>query len=263
MKLSVSNIGFRGLTIEEFGPTLQEHEINAVEISLSESFGSLDLAEISAKKYLDELRRYELQVSGIQSLLYGKNHLQFLRVDDWIELENHLKRIIRVASMLNTSVLVLGSPKNRLKGDLSNQEAYDLLEEFLSRLIPTLQENQVRISIEPNAAFYGADLLKNYADVIEFCTQVDSPWVVPQIDTGCLELEDNDLKTCMDLRLPSHIHLSAPGLGTILGNETIPRFIKQVSESNYQGWLTIEMLGDGLHGLEAMIEASRMIKNGI
>jgi sugar phosphate isomerase/epimerase len=263
MKLSVSNLGFRGLSIAEYGPILQSHQINAIEISLNEAFGSLESAESDAEHFLSELHRYNLVVSGIQSLLYGKTELQLLRKTDWDDLESHLTRIIRIASSLKTSVLVLGSPKNRLKGNLTDQTSFNLLAEFLTRLIPTLQNNQVQISIEPNAAYYGADFLRNYDDVVNFCHQFGSPHVVPQIDTGCLELEDNDLNACLELKLPAHIHLSSPGLGSIIDNVLLPSFIKQVYESSYQGWMTIEMLGNGKQGLIAVAEAARMVRNGI
>lgn len=260
MKLSVSNIGFRGLTLSEFGPILEDNNIDGVEVSLGESFRNLDEAEISAMDYREELKKYKLQVSGIQALLHGKQDLQFLRKSDWNEIENHLLRIMNIASKLNASVLVFGSPKNRIKGELSHSEACSLLGDFLLRLIPALKQNNLSFAIEPNASFYGADFLRQYSEVVSFCEQIGSDLVVPQIDTGCLELEENDLDEALRLQTPSHVHLSSPGLETIAGKENIGKFVHELNNIGYRNWTTIEMLGDGFQGLEAVIAASKTVR---
>ena len=261
MDISVSNIGFRGLALQQFGPLLRSHEIAGIEISISESFGSLEGAESLSKSFLRDLKSHGLRVSGIQSLLHNMDHLQLLRNEDWAELKPHFKRLIRMAASLETSILVLGSPRNRVKGNLTKQEANLLLAEFIAELIPELMNHEVRIAIEPNARAYGADYLTDYVDVIEFCGQVNSQYVVPQIDTGCLELEDVNLSECLPLKVPSHVHLSAPGLGDIESGETLLNFLDQLVSYSYTEWITIEMLGNGVEGLNRIIRAARIAQH--
>jgi sugar phosphate isomerase/epimerase len=259
--ISVSNIGFRGLELPQFGPLLQSNEIAGIEITISESFGSLERAESESNAFLCDLKSYGLRVSGIQSLLHNMNHLQLFRIQDWDELRPYLLRLIRFAASVETSILVFGSPRNRLKGTLTKQEANSLFEEFIVQLIPELMSHEVRIAIEPNAREYGADYLTNYAEVIDFCNQVNSPFVVPQIDTGCLELEGVNLLECLSLKVPSHVHLSAPGLGDIDSRKAMPAFLEGLVGCSYKEWVTIEMLGNGIDGLNRIIRAARMAQD--
>jgi sugar phosphate isomerase/epimerase len=259
--ISVSNIGFRGLALPQFGPLLHSNEIAGIEITISESFGSLEAAESESKAFLRDLKSYGLRVSGIQSLLHNMNHLQLFRIQDWAELRPYFLRLIRLAASVETSILVFGSPRNRLKGSLTKPEANLLFEEFIVQLIPELMSHEVRIAIEPNAREYGADYLTDYVDVIEFCNQVNSPFVVPQIDTGCLELEGVNLLECLSLKVPSHVHLSAPGLGDIERSKAVLAFLEGLVGSSYQEWVTIEMLGNGMDGLDRIIRAARIAQN--
>ena len=109
-------------------------------------------------------------------------------------------------------------------------------------MIPILKEKNIQLALEPNTAEYGADFLTNYTEVINLHGRINSPWVVPQIDTGCMWLAGDDLVQSFNDYMPEHIHLSVPYLELVPGDFNFENFLKVVLSSKYAGWLVIEML---------------------
>jgi sugar phosphate isomerase/epimerase len=161
----------------------------------------------------------------------------------------HLEFMIDLAGSLGATVAVFGSPKNRIKGELTPLEANEMATRFFNRLAPCLAGNNVVLTLEPNAPAYGADFLVTYEEVVDLAQQINSPNIRPQIDTGCLWMVGVQPEDAYKLMTPQHIHLSTPFLGEVPGNHDFNELLNVVKSTNYKGWLVIEMLsteGDNL-----------------
>lgn len=243
MKLSVSNLAWGSLDFEDLLTVVGDHGMHGVEIAPtaiwpdSPEVTGEDLARIRAA-----LDSHELQVSGFQSLLYRRPDLQLLGPETWPALLDHLRRIIGLAGQLQASCAVFGSPRNRIRADLSVESADALAAEFFGRLEPTLQDAGVVLTLEPNAPEYGADYLTGYPDVVRLADLVDSPWVQPQIDTGCLAMVHQDAASAARLRQPGHVHVSAPQLQPPVAGPEHDALAAVLRAHDYQGWVVLEML---------------------
>ena len=243
MKTSISNLAWQKEDLISIIPILQRNKIVGIEIAPTAIWPALEdlkLEEVQKlKTYLDN---EGLSVSGIQSLCFGHPELQVFDKTTWPKFYEHLNRVFTIAEALGSEIAVFGSPKNRIKGSLSFEEASKVAVGFFENLIPMLQETNIRLTLEPNAPDYGADFLTNYDEVINLCSRLNSVWVVPQIDTGCMWLVGDNVIQSFNSLPPEHIHLSVPHLKLVPSDREFRDFLQQVLSSKYQGWVVIEML---------------------
>ena len=76
---------------------------------------------------------------------------------------------------------------------------------------------------------------------------MNSPWVRPQIDTGCLTMAGDDPAAAVRRRTPAHAHVSAPGLGSLPGDGVDHEAVAAaLRDSEFPGWVTLEILSANL-----------------
>lgn len=264
MKTSISNLAWNHQSTNELLPKLKSIGVQGVEIAptaIWPDFSSLEVSKVSelSKIVIEE----GLSVSGIQSLSFGRPELQVFDNSTWTAFREHLKKMFEVGAQLNASVAVFGSPKNRVKGELNELETCRLAVDFFGSLIPDLIENNIKLTLEPNAIAYGADFLTNYEQVVDLSLEINSPWILPQIDTGCMWMSKDDVEASFSSHQPGHIHLSLPNLEVFPATIDFRPFLNQVKHSEYSSWLVIEMLnksGDLENVLSAAEKLHSLIK---
>jgi sugar phosphate isomerase/epimerase len=229
--------------IIEVASSLKEAGMEGIEIAPTYVWPEpekMSLKEV--KKTADLLLDFGLSVSGTQSLLFGHPEFQLFDRQIWPEMKRHLEVMFELTSALGSKVAVFGSPKNRIKGQLNPILADDIAAEFLASLIPSLERNEVVLTLEPNAPQYGADYLINYGDVCNLSKKIRSDYIAPQIDTGCLWMIGEQPISALKSVMPHHIHLSTPNLGKVPGESNFSEFLHLAEELKYEGWMVIETL---------------------
>lgn len=243
MKVSISNISWGTLKIEDIGRALKKSGIQGIEIAPTAIWKDLHRA---SKTKIVEYRKicndFGLEVSGIQSLMYGHPEFQVFNKSCWPRMLSHFEKVLTIGANLRAEIAVFGSPKNRLKGSLTREEAMETARVFFSKLIPYLQESNVILTLEPNAPDYGADFLTHYEDVVFLSDALNSDWIKPQIDTGCAAMVGEDPIKLYKQRMPSHVHLSAPNLQPINVTPELISFMSGLDQLHYKNWVVLEML---------------------
>jgi D-psicose/D-tagatose/L-ribulose 3-epimerase len=260
IKLSMSNLAWFNTPVEDVAPHLKRAGIDGVELSPTVIWSKAP--NVSTLELRDYVRRWHnngLVVSGIQSLLYGHPEMQVFDRKTWPSLRKHLTRMIRLASELGSKVAVFGSPKNRIRGHLTQNEADLVCAEFLFTMLPVLEDYGVTLTLEPNAPAYGADYLIRYTQAVKLSDMVDSPWVQPQVDTGCQSMVQDDPERAIDERLPAHIHISFPGLTPPPGTINHDALRESLIRNSYQGWVVLEMLKPKNDSRWNVFEAARWL----
>lgn len=261
IRLSISNLAWPSLEVEVIAPELKKVGMQGVELAPTAVWR--DAPHIPSRivsEYLKRWANYGIAISGVQSLLYGHPEMQIFDRGTWLDLRRHLTAMIELANGLGSRIVVFGSPKNRIRGALNDSEANMICAEFFNSLIPVLCENNVVLTLEPNAPAYGADYLLHYSDCIELSNLIDSPWVQPQIDTGCLTMVGDSLEKSILTRTPAHVHLSMPDLKGPPGAMDHQEFRQALELSGYTGWIVLEMLQDRSDPLQVALESARWMK---
>jgi sugar phosphate isomerase/epimerase len=262
LKLSITNLAFRGVPFPEAANYLSLSGFHGVEVAPSLLFSNyLNPTDKEVDSVLSVLERQEIQISALQSIFHTYPMYQVLDSSQHNEIVKHFRKIINLAAVLGTKNIVFGSPKNRIRGERSIDEANKIMIDLFTRVENDLEKHNIILLIEPNARAYGADYLTTYdscRSLVELCA---SPWIQNQIDLGCQSLE-RDLPNSITLKkMPEHIHLSTPNLLPIKDNREVVEFLTILSETSYKNWLTIEMLGDGANGLKIALENLMWTRN--
>jgi sugar phosphate isomerase/epimerase len=117
---------------------------------------------------------------------------------------------------------VFGSPKNRDRTGLIDEEALACAVPFFRKLGDIAGEHGVVVCLEPNPASYGANFMTSSFETAHVVRAVDHSAIRMQFDTGALTINGESaeavLKDCA--HLIGHVHASEPNL-VPLGDYTI------------------------------------------
>ncbi len=156
-----------------------------------------------------------VEITGMQALLFGTSGLNVFgpaNVQD--AMLAHLAAVCRIGSGLGAVRVVFGSPKNRDRSGLTDQEAIAIAVPFFRRLGDIAAANGVFICLEPNPPCYGANFMTTSTETAYVVEQVAHPAIRMQLDTGALTISGEDpagvLEQCADLI--GHVHASEPEL---------------------------------------------------
>lgn len=213
---AVSNIAWSNKEEPLAFNILKENAIDFLEVAPArvvpnvEQFSTEDVRE-----YKNYCLKSGFSVVSMQALLFGgPNSNIFGSNDDRKELQAHLLKIITMARELGASKLVFGSPKNRIKGPLSKESAFEVAADFFEPLAREAASFGSEIVIENNPPYYGADFLTTTKDVCEFIRFANIEGLGAHFDTGGMFLsnENYEISLQSNAELISHLHVSEKNL---------------------------------------------------
>lgn len=261
MRLAVSNLAFAGSGLDETLSALNSLRVDGIEVAPSILWpGWAGATDEALREVRDQIHRAGLGCPSLQSLLYGRPELQlFGGEESRSQLRDHLLDVGRMAAGLGASTMVLGSPKNRLRGELDDADAQALAAEFLrdvgdalvgSGLAGSVLDGSglvgsaLALTLEPNPREYGADFLTGLAETADFVRRVDSPGVRLQLDTSSIILNQEDPTELLPdvIDLVAHVHVSEPFLGDFSDPSPLHRSIaRALRDAGWSGWVSLEM----------------------
>jgi len=216
MRLAISNIAWDTSEDEEVAKLLTRYSVDAIDIAPGKYFPEPARAtdeDIAGVKHWWAERGIE--VTGMQALLFGTVGLN---VFDSPEVQEtmllHLAAVCRIAAGLGASRLVFGSPKNRDRSGLSDEQVGEIAIPFFRRLGDIAQSHGVMVCLEPNPPCYGANFMTTSAETARVVEQVGHRSIQMQLDTGALAINGEDPATVLQnsSALIGHIHASEPDL---------------------------------------------------
>lgn len=216
MRLAVSNIAWDTVEDESIARLLKRFAIDAIDIAPGKYFPAPTIstdAEIAKVKNWWADRGIE--ITGMQALLFGTTGLNvFGSIEVRAALLGHLSAVCRIAGGLGATRVVFGSPKNRDRSGLTDQEVLDISVPFFQRLGDIALDTGVTICLEPNPSCYGANFMTTSAETARVVGSIDHPAIRMQLDTGALTINEEDphavLSTYGDL--VGHVHASERNL---------------------------------------------------
>ena len=216
MRLSISNIAWDVADDPLVAKLLQRHGIDAIDVAPGKYFN--DPASTTSARILDVRRWWGDQgiaVIGMQALLFGTQGLNvFGSPTAQQAMLDHLRHVCRIGSTLGASLLTFGSPRNRDRKGLSDEQAQDVAVVFFRRLGDIAAEFGVHVCLEPNPPRYGANFMVTEAEAARVVAVTDHPAIRLQLDTGAVTMTDED--PCAIIAnhrtMIGHVHASEPNL---------------------------------------------------
>lgn len=219
MRLAISNIAWDTAEDEVVLQLLNRFEVDAIDIAPGKYFpdpANASVQEIACVK--DWWAERGIAITGMQALLFGTSGLNlFGSQESRAAMLKHLSSVCRIGGGLGATRLVFGSPKNRDRTGLDDQQAMDVAVPFFRELGDIAQSYGVIICLEPNPPCYGANFMTNSAQTAEVVRQVAHPAIKMQFDTGALQINGEAPMTVLQdcVALIGHVHASEPDLVTL------------------------------------------------
>lgn len=260
IRLSVSNLAWPAEQEDAAFKRLAALGVTGVEVAPTRLAPWPDLTEARLTDYRHRIEASGLSVSSLQAILFGRGDVHLLGDAAAFErLCGHLRQVAAIASTLGAGVLVFGSPRNRLRGEMAADEAWNLARRRFAVLGEICAASGVVLGIEPVPAFYGGDFLTSWTDVLRMVREVKNPGVRVHLDTGCVHLGGDDIAEAIAASEPvlAHFHAAQPDLGDFtdpLANHT--KASQALRDAGYDRWIAIEMReqsGDPMHAIEIAI----------
>lgn len=216
MRLAISNIAWDTSEDEEVAKLLTRYSVDAIDIAPGKYFPeparATDEDIAGVKQWWAERG---IEVTGMQALLFGTVGLNVFGSPEVQEtMLLHLAAVCRIAAGLGASRLVFGSPKNRDRSGLSDEQVGEIAIPFFRRLGDIAQSYGVMVCLEPNPPCYGANFMTTSAETARVVEQVAHRSIQMQLDTGALAINGEDPATVLQnsSALIGHIHASEPDL---------------------------------------------------
>ena len=216
MRLAISNIAWDTSEDADIAKLLKRYGVDAIDVAPGKYFPE------PAKATDEEIARVKrwwaergIEITGMQALLFGTTGLNVFgspEVQD--AMLQHLTAVCRIGSGLGATRLVFGSPKNRDRTGLNDEQAIEIAIPFFRRLGDIAQSYGVVICLEPNPPCYGANFMTTSAETARMVEQVAHPGIRMQLDTGALTINSEDTETVLQnsAMLIGHIHASEPDM---------------------------------------------------
>lgn len=241
MNLSVSNIAWDAKNDEEMYGYLSKLGFKGLEIAPTRIFPQNPYEDLeSAKAFANILKeKYNLSISSIQSIWYGKTERVFGDKSERQILINYTKKAIDFANAVDCKNIVFGCPKNR---NIVNENDNIVAEEFFGLLGEYAFKNNTVLSIEPNPTIYGTNYINYTNQAFELVSNIKCPGFKVNIDFGTIIQNNEDLTIIeKNLHQVNHIHISEPNLEKIEKRNLHQQLAIILKENKYNGFLSIEM----------------------
>lgn len=247
MKLAISNIAWTPAEEPAIAKELQNIGVKYVEIAPTKVWDDpVHATDDQINEYLRFWSEHGIEVVAFQSMLFPRPDLKlFESPENRAETLAHLKEFIVLAGRMKAGVMVFGSPKNRQRGDMSEEDADGIAREFFASLGDVAQEHDVRFCIEPNAPQYACDFVTNAQQGIRLVREVSNPGFGLHLDIACMTLAgDNVAQSIKDAApLLQHFHISSPMLDQVQERDDVRHqdAADALREIGYDKYVSIEM----------------------
>jgi sugar phosphate isomerase/epimerase len=224
MRLAISNIAWDIHEDIAVAKLMGKFGIDAIDIVPGKYFP--DPFNVNDKD-LANVRRWwadqGIEITGMQSLLFNSTGLNiFGDKKSQKKMLEYLQAVCRIGSGLGASKLVFGSPKNRDRSGLNDDQTLDRAFSFFQYLGNTAKEYGVIICIEPNPTRYGANFMTTSEETADIVKAVDHVAIKMLFDTGSITINKESPQSVLSsyAGLIRHVHVSEPNLLPLGDGET-------------------------------------------
>ena len=241
MKLSISNIAWSDVQDDEMYKILHEAKFEGLEIAPTrfepDNPYTNTASSVQKAKYLKE--EYNLQISSMQSIWFGRKERIFATSEERNILIEYTKKAIQYASLIGCRNLVFGSPVNRTMED---PQMLDVAIDFFYKIGENAKENGVIIAFEPNPVIYNTNFINSTSEAFDFVKKVNSKGLLVNLDLGTVIWNNENINEIMEnISLINHIHISEPYLEKITPRDIHRDLSKLLRDNQYDKFVSIEM----------------------
>ena len=264
MNISFSHIAWQPEEEANALALLKAIGLDTIEVAPLRAFGDpMTATQSMVREKTDWYLEQGFRVGSFQALLFGTEGLElFGDATSRKNLKDTLIAVGRVAGWAGVGPMVFGSPKNRLKGTLSQKIAIQQAAELFREVGDACAEAGSCLVIEANPEAYGADFCTRLEESVELVEAAGSPGFGLHVDAGGIALSGENFEAAMRQAAPliRHVHASQPNLVSFSEPDPVhSRIAAILRETGYTSSIAIEMRAQP-EGLEAVRQAVAEVK---
>jgi D-psicose/D-tagatose/L-ribulose 3-epimerase len=243
MRIAVSNIAWPAEMDAEAYARLAGLGVAGIEIAPTRVWPGWEGISSSAVKALREtIEAAGLRVSSVQSILFQKPELQLFGAGP--EFAEHLAMCAGLAAGMGAGAVVFGAPKNRDRGELSEEAAFERAVEVLGPIAEAYAAAGVALCWEANPAQYACNFVTQGREAARLVRAVGSSGLRLHLDTACAGMAGEDVSELVRENgdILAHFHASERMLGGFaepsVGHVGAAEALREIG---YAGWVAVEM----------------------
>lgn len=245
MRLAISSLAWEPADDSMVRALLSARGVQGVELAPLKYWPAYTAATPSTlAAYRGEWADVGIAIVALQGILFGHPELRLFGTPvEQAGFIQHLARTAEVASALGATAIVLGAPRNRLRGALSEDEAIERAVPVLRRVGQSVGERGCVLCVEPTPLRYGGDFGRSVDEVSTLVDAVDHPGVALHLDAGAVAIVgETDGVVRAAARRARHFHASEIDL-LPLGAGTVDhrRVAGLLRQGGYAHWCSLEM----------------------
>lgn len=188
-----------------------------------------------------------IEVIGLHWLLAKTQgyHLTTNDVEVRFRTADYLGKLTKLCRDLGGSLMVLGSPlqRNYSPEQMNHDQACSNAITVLEQLLPTLEQHQVTLALEPLGPVEG-NFWNHASQAVEVIKRLDSPWIRLHLDVKAMSTEGQPIDQIIreNAKWMHHFHANDPNLlGPGMGNVEMNPIFQALKDVDYQGWVSVEV----------------------
>ena len=267
MKLAVSNLAWSVTDYAAVAGVLRAEGVRGVELAPGKVWTRAPrVAEGVAEVYAAWWRDAGSEIVAFQAILFGRPELTLFGDAAAVSAtQRHLLDMGRLARRCGATVLVLGAPGNRKRGERSMPAAISAAARALRPVAEGLAPWGVQLCIEPNPPRYGCDFVTTAAEAAVLADAVGHPNFGVHLDAAALALSGETTEAALSPVMPHvrHVHVSEVDLAAVGTTDTVPHAAigAALRALGYDGWYSVEMrLGEDDLWREAIPRAAGVVR---
>lgn len=241
MKFSISNIAWENSYDDYMYGVLNKYGFTGIEIAPTRIFPTVpyDRVEEAVLWHKKIMKEYQLCVSSMQSIWYGKNEKMFSNPEERKILLEYTKKAIAFAEAIECNNIVFGCPRNRV---ISKMSDYDIAIDFFKEIGDYAQEHNTVVAMEANPVIYNTNFINTTKEALELIKAVRSNGFRLNLDLGTMLENHEDIKVLEEsVQFINHVHISEPGLRQIEQRSLHKDILSYLEEAKYEKFVSIEM----------------------
>lgn len=260
-KYAICNETYQDWKLETALAHAKESGYDAIEIApFTLAPTAYDVTAKQRGEIRNKIEDAELDVVGLHWLLAKTEGFYLTTPDDDVrqKTSDYFCELARLCRDLGGKIMVLGSPQQRnLLPGVSESEAMKLAADCIRKAMPTLEQCNITLALEPLGPAEG-DFLNTAEKGLELMDLIDSPNCQIHLDVKAMSAEDKPIPQIIHETHPHIAHFHAndpnkrgPGMGDV---DFVPIF-QALKEVGYNGWVSVEVF-DYEPGIESLVKDS-------
>ncbi len=244
MKLAVSNIAWEKHDDSYILEFLKNNGVSGIEVAPTKLWPDwVGASYQQAKNYHKKMKARGLSLPAMQAILFGKPELQIFNDESHSAFFEHIRLLTDLANGFGSQVLVFGAPKNRKRGPIPYDQAWNMAIEFFDKASAICESHGCCLGLEHNPIEYGCDFITNPLDAKKMVEDVNRAGFKLHLDSAGVYMSGEDIMSIIEqVGDIIHYHISEPMLKPVYSGVVDQRKgIKALKSTNYKQWVSIEM----------------------